>query len=92
MSAVTVLCLGSIHCVSCAVIGLSRFNLHLGTQHSFINMLLFTKSSFSVSQSFRNHADLLLKKHFSLLSMLKTVLLLNIFVETMIPLKHLYKI
>ncbi len=38
---------------SCAAIGLSRFIFHLGTQHSsleiFINMLLFTKRSFSIT-------------------------------------------
>jgi len=36
-----------------------------------------------IQQSFR-YTDLLLKKHFLLLSMLKTVEILNIFVETVI--------
>ncbi len=39
---------------------------------------------FSVTWSFRNHADLQLKKHFLLLAMLKTAVLPNILVETMI--------
>ncbi len=41
---------------------------------------------FSVTWSFRNHVntDLLLNKHFLLLSMLKTVVLLHIFVKTVI--------
>ncbi len=36
---------------------------------------------FSVTWSFRNHSDLVLKKHFWLLLMLKTVALFNMFVK-----------
>jgi len=34
--------------------------------------------------SFRNHADLLLKMHIILLSMVKTVVLIDIYVQTVI--------
>ncbi len=48
----------------------------------------FSASVFSVTWSFWNHydkyADLLLKKHFWLLSMLKTVVMCNVFMETVI--------
>jgi len=37
-----------------------------------------------------HHVDLLLNKHFLLLSMLKTVVLLNIFVETILLLYQYY--
>ncbi len=41
---------------------------------------------FSVTRSFRNHSNML-KKHFLVLSLLKTFVLLNIFVETIIKKK-----
>ncbi len=43
---------------------------------------------------FRNHSNMLISAQETFLNIInvKTVLLLNIFVETMIPLKHLYKI
>ncbi len=53
MSAVTVFSFDSLSVLAALrALGLSRFNLHLGTQHlsleTFINML-FTKRSFSVT-------------------------------------------
>jgi len=43
---------------------------------------------FNVKRSFKIHSDLLFKKDLLFLSMLKTLLLLNIFVETVI---HVYE-
>ncbi len=45
-------------------------------------LFLLCKAEFSASLLQSSDADLLLKKHFFILSMLKTVALLNHFVET----------
>ncbi len=79
-------------------LGLRCFNLHLGTQHSSLEVFFKSvvyKNKFQchiILQKSFQYADFLLKKNVSLMSMLKIVLLLNIFVETMIRLKHLFNI
>ncbi len=58
-------------------------------QSWIFSILLQSSVSHDPSEIILN-ADLLLKKHFLLLSMLKTVVLLNMFVETMIIFPELF--
>ncbi len=73
-------------------LGLRCFNLHLGTQNSSLEVFFKSvvyKNKFQchiILQKSFQYADFLLKKNVSLMSMLKIVLLLNIFVEKMIQL------
>ncbi len=58
---------------------------YIATCNLFQRLTLYFQHHYSSLQChmiFRNHTDLLLKKHLWLLSMLKTVVLLNIFGET----------